>query len=65
MVPKKANASGQIKLRVVIDFCKLNDVTIEDLFLLPNITDILNQLGNSKYFITLDLASEYHQIPMA
>jgi len=31
---------------------------------LPNITDILAQLGNAKYFSTLDLASGYHQIPM-
>jgi len=31
---------------------------------LPNITDILDQLGNAKYFSTLDLASGYHQIPM-
>jgi len=31
---------------------------------LPNITDILDQLGNAKYFTTLDLASGYHQISM-
>lgn len=31
---------------------------------MPNITKILDQLRNAKYFSTLDLASEYHQIPM-
>jgi len=65
VVPKKLDASGVPKLRVVIDFRKLNDVTIGDSFPLPNITDILDQLGNAKYFSTLDLASGYHQIPMA
>jgi len=65
VVPKKADASGKPKLRVVIDFRKLNDLTIGDSFPLPNITDILDQLGNAKYFTTLDLASGYHQIPMA
>ena len=40
-------------------------MTIVDSFPLPNITDILDQLGNAKYFTTLDLASGYHQIPMA
>ena len=64
VVPKKADASGKPKLRVVVDFRKLNDLTIGDSFPLPNITDILDQLGNAKYFTTLDLASGYHQIPM-
>ncbi|XP_029659455.1 uncharacterized protein LOC115233278 [Formica exsecta] len=59
VVPKKADASGKPKLRVVVDFRKLNDLTIGDSFPLPNITDILDQLGNAKYFTTLDLASGY------
>jgi len=63
VVPKKADASGKPKLRVVVDFRKLNDLTIGDSFPLPNITEILDQLGNAKYFTTLDLASGYHQIP--
>ncbi|KAL6446821.1 hypothetical protein ACFW04_001329 [Cataglyphis niger] len=64
VVPKKADASEKPKLRVIIDFRKLNDLTIGDSFSLPNITDILDQLGNAKYFTTLDLVSGYHQIPM-
>jgi len=43
-----------------IDFRKLNELTIGDLFPLPNITNILDQLGNAKYFSTMDLASGYH-----
>lgn len=65
VVPKKVDASGTPRLRVVVDFRKLNDLTIGDSFPLPNITDILDQLENVKYFTTLDLASGYHQIPMA
>lgn len=64
-VPKKTDASGERKLRIVVDFKKLNDLTIGDSFTLPNITDILDQLGSAKYFSTLDLASGYHQIPIA
>jgi len=48
-----------------IDFRKLNELTIGDLFPLPNIINILDQLGNAKYFSTMDLASGYHQIPMS
>lgn len=64
VVLKKTDASGKPKLRVVIDFRKLNDLTIGNSFPLPNINDILEQLGNAKYFTTLDLASGYHQIQM-
>ena len=64
VVPKKIDASGLKKWRVVVDFRKLNDVTVGDAYPLPNITDILDQLGNSKYFTTLDLASGFHQVPI-
>jgi len=37
VVPKKSDALGKQKFRVVIDFRKLNELTISD-FLLPNIT---------------------------
>jgi len=63
VVLKKVDASGKPKLRVVVDFWKLNDLIIGDSFPLPNIIEILDQLGNAKYFTTLDLASGYHQIP--
>lgn len=62
VVPKKLDASNIRKWRVVIDYRKLNDVTIGDTYPIPQITEILDQLGNSKYFSTLDLASGFHQI---
>lgn len=62
LIPKKLDASGKQKWRVVVDYRQLNDITIGDAFPLPNISDILDQLGQAKYFSTLDLASGYHQI---
>lgn len=64
LVPKKNDKDEQTKWRVVVDFRKINEITIADAYPLPNITEILDQLGRSKYFTTLDLASGYHQIPM-
>lgn len=61
---KKMDASGKIKWRVVIDYRKLNNVTVGDAYPVTNIADILDQLSHCKYFMTLDLASGFHQIEM-
>ena len=62
VVPKKLDASGKEKWRVVVDYRKLNELTIDDKYPLPNISDLLDQLGKCQYFTTLDLASGFHQI---
>ena len=49
-------------LRFCVDYRGLNCVTKPDVFPLPRIYDLLDQLGKSKYFITLDLKSGYWQI---
>lgn len=64
VVPKKSDASNEKKWRIVIDYRKLNNVSIGDSYPLPNIVEILDQLGHSKYFTTLDLKSGFHQIKM-
>lgn len=62
IVPKKADASGKTKWRLVIDYRKLNEVTVDDKYPIPNMDEILEKLGNCQYFTTLDLAKGYHQI---
>ena len=64
IVPKKQDASGKNKWRLVIDYRKLNEKTIQDAYPLPNIDEILDQLGNARYFSAFDLASGFHQIGM-
>ncbi|KAK7605320.1 hypothetical protein V9T40_007178 [Parthenolecanium corni] len=65
VVPKKMDASGEIKWRVVIDYRKLNETLISDEHPLPRIEDIFDRLGRARLFSTLDLASGFHQIPIA
>lgn len=62
IVPKKSDASKKQKWRIVIDYRKLNDKTIDDKYPIPNIEEILDRLGRSCYFTTLDLKSGFHQI---
>lgn len=62
VVPKKLDASGRKKWRLVIDYRKLNEHTVDDKYPLPNISDILDKLGKANYFSTIDLASGFHQI---
>lgn len=64
IVPKRMDASGKKKWRMVIDFRKLNEKTIEEKYPLPRTEEILENLGKSKYFSTLDLAQGFHQIPL-
>lgn len=62
IVPKKQDSSGKQKWRLVIDYRKLNENTIDDRYPIPNINDILDKLGKCNYFSTIDLASGFHQI---
>lgn len=64
VVPKKTDASGKRKWRIVIDFRKLNELTDQDAYPIPDVESILSHLGNSKFFSALDLSSGFHQIPM-
>lgn len=64
IVPKKSDASGEKKFRMVIDYRKLNEKTISDRYPMPEINYVIDQLKGQKYFITLDLASGFHQIKM-
>lgn len=65
IVPKKLDASGKRKWRIVVDYRNLNAKTIDDKYPLPNISELLDKLGRCQYFSTLDLASGFHQIEMA
>uniref|UniRef100_A0A0K8UJV7 Retrovirus-related Pol polyprotein from transposon gypsy n=1 Tax=Bactrocera latifrons TaxID=174628 RepID=A0A0K8UJV7_BACLA len=47
---------------MVIDFQKLNKITVADRYPIPDINMTLQNLGEARYFTTLDLESGFHQI---
>ena len=63
LVPKKS-ATGDRKTRLVVDFRALNSKIRADSFPLPNITEILDQLGRARWFSCLDLQDGFFQIPL-
>ena len=48
--------------RPVIDYRKLNDITIKDSYLLPRIDEMMDRIRRSQVFTKLDLKSGYNQI---
>ncbi|KAF0721999.1 Retrovirus-related Pol polyprotein, partial [Aphis craccivora] len=64
LVRKKIDNSGKQKFRIVVDFRALNEVTINEFHPLPNITEILDQLGQCQLFSVLDLSSGFYQIKL-
>lgn len=61
LLVKKKNS----EYRICVDFRKLNVVTMKDKYLMSLIEKQIDKLGGNRYFIDLDLASGYYQVPVA
>ena len=61
---KKMDSLGKQKWRLVSDFRQLNGKTISNGYPLPDITQIIEQVGGHKYYTTFDLANGFQQILM-
>lgn len=51
--------------RMCVDYRELNANTVRDHYPLPLIADQIDQLAGGQYYTTLDMASGFHQIPVA
>ena len=51
-------------MRMYIDYWALNKLSVKNVFPLPRIDDIFDQLNGSTVFSKIDLDTAYHQIPV-
>lgn len=61
IVEKTPDPSGKRRYRVAIDYRKINEHILSQTTPLPNIADILEQLGKAIYYTTIDLQSGFWQ----
>ena len=52
------------KIRPYVDYRRLNEITREDAFPLPRISDCLDAVAGAKFLSSFDLTSGFHQVPI-
>ena len=49
-------------IRMCIDYCQLNKITIKNKYPLPLIDDLFNQIQGASYFCKIDIRLGYNQL---
>ncbi|GBG80333.1 hypothetical protein CBR_g30701 [Chara braunii] len=57
IVSKKAGG-----IRICIDYRKLNDITIKDVYPLPRIDELLDAIGGARFFSKFDIRHGFHHL---
>ncbi|GBG69928.1 hypothetical protein CBR_g4754 [Chara braunii] len=57
IVPKKAGG-----IQICIDYRKLNDITIKDVYPLPRIDELLDAIGSARFFSKFDVRHGFHHL---
>lgn len=64
-VKKKDDLGKQTKMRIVVDYRHLNNMTIKDRYPIPLIGNLTDQLSKAKFFTKMDLRYGYHLVRIA
>jgi len=55
---------GRDGVRLAIDYCYLNKYCLGDAYPMPDISDLLQRVGQAKYISSFDVRGAYWQIPV-
>ncbi|GJS26269.1 putative reverse transcriptase domain-containing protein [Tanacetum coccineum] len=62
LAPSKMKELMNGSMRMCIDYRELNKVTVKNVYPLPRIGELFDQLQGAKWFLKIDLRSGYHQL---
>lgn len=62
--PLFAYGKGNKDPRMVIDYTRLNAITVEEFYPMPKFEDVKDKLSGVRYFSVMDIRRAYHQIPI-
>lgn len=65
LVKKRNDENGTVKSRLVVDFRKLNTLTLDEHQPATQTQDIFDQLHGMKYYSKLDLKNGYYQVRLS
>lgn len=63
--PCLLEAKGDGSQRLIIDYRKVNALTVPDSYLLPRMEDCVDSLGSLRFVTKLDLLKGYRQVPLS
>ena len=52
-------------MRVCVDFRRVNQVTVQDQYHIPLVTEIVDRVGNSRFLFKLDLNKGFYQVRLS
>ncbi|OIR56668.1 MAG: uncharacterized protein A8A55_2583 [Amphiamblys sp. WSBS2006] len=53
------------KMRLCVDYRRVNEQTTDEVYPIPTVNDLLNEVREAKYFSTIDIIKGYWQVPMS
>lgn len=52
-------------LRLCVDYCKLNDITVKNCYPFPLISELFDRLKSAKYYTLFNMQDAYNQLCIA
>ncbi len=65
LIARKQDGQGSGKVRLILDYRRLNEKMVKNAYPLPHPQNLLHELKGGKYYTTLDIRSAFYAIPLS